>query len=124
MDELIACLRELSVAAETIWSRYVERGPGNLAADDFTSFAASVEAIEAELERLPDSWPSADWRAEFDTVKAELNDLLRRCVYRSEGLCFVTGEAGLIPRRDLTVRCETALQSLRGLVEALATAEE
>ena len=35
------------------------------------------------------------------SVSTTLRDLAHRCTHRAEGLCFVTGEAGLIPRRDL-----------------------
>ena len=50
----------------------------------------------------------------LDTVEP----LLRRCVERTEGLCFVTGEAGLIPRKDLHEKCETALACFEQFLES------
>ena len=48
---------------------------------------------------------------------SKLTDLAKRCALRSEGLCFVTGEAGLIPRQDLHQATIDGLEILRAAIQ-------
>ena len=116
MSELRQSLDQLSDAAESLWQEYLAKGPGCF---DDNRLAPFETALITSLESLAvcDALPRGDWLVEFDAAVGELQPLLKRCVERSEGLSFVTGEAGLIPRRDLHERCEFSLDALRQLVD-------
>ena len=86
-------------AANAVWRQYLECGPGQLTAEGLAPFLQARGLAEAEIVEDPEL---------IDKVH-ELEKLLRRCVERPEGLCFVTGEAGLIPRQDLHQQCESLL---------------
>lgn len=91
-------------AAQQIWTMYLELGPGKLADTCLNDYeTAKRQFLEAA---------SSELRPSFQASLGELTDLLHRCVHRSEGLCFVTGEAGLIPRKDQHERCEALLAQL------------
>lgn len=70
----------------------------------------AVEAAHAALHLTGEE-------AKLAEAAEALRELCHRCCRRSEGLCFITGEAGLIPRRDLHDRFEKALQALRAVVK-------
>lgn len=97
-------LIEFADAADALWAEYLRTGPGTLKTESLVPFDAALAAIRADTSAVPDK---------LQAVIAELDDLLHRCVERTEGLSFVTGEAGLIPRRDLHDKCEAALAQLR-----------
>lgn len=72
-----------------------------------------VETAYLEIDRLLGE--SADV-GELREAVAEVYDLAQRCACRVEGLCFVTGEAGLIPRRDKEAAFVEYLAWLREVV--------
>ena len=115
MDKL---LQELIDAADAIWSQYNAEGPGSVQESRFFRFSEASCAV-AEMLSQDEVLKNirAGWAEEYHAIITELDELLRRCVFRSEGLNFVTGEAGLVPRQDLIHRCEANLSSLRNLAE-------
>ena len=98
-------LRLLAELADAFWSRYIETGPGSLTREDF----APLENAFAEV-HIAHEGAAID--PALETATKQLETLLRRCVERPEGLSFVTGEAGLIPRKDLHKQCEDALETI------------
>ena len=106
--------REFLNTASALWSKYLEVGPGQLDPADGELLEEALRRIrEANLDN---AIPRDDWRTEFDAAVTTLEPLLLRCVTRPEGLCFVTGEAGLIPNRQQHEQCSGALQRLTDLV--------
>ncbi len=98
-------IASLHKAAQDLWQRYLELGPGRLPDDAMEPYLNERAALKTDV-------------VEVHALLAELEPLLRRCVERTEGLCFVTGEAGLIPRRDLHAKCEELLDQLERLSSA------
>lgn len=89
-------------AAEAVWARHREAGPGR-------TDAALYDAVTAAADELqPGSLP-----AEAAAAVETLRDLSHRCCCRPEGLCFIAGESGLIPRKDLHALFEQSLAVLR-----------
>ena len=92
-------------AASRVWTRYQEVGPGAVREDLF-----------ADVDELAKVVSAAVGDADLVEVVAALRGLCERCCCRSEGLCFITGEAGLVPRRDLHEQFEQSLQRLRDAI--------
>lgn len=105
-------LRAYFEAASSLWQRYLEAGPGKL-------LPSNHQALVELWNRLP-----TDIRSGGETQLAEslrtVHRLAARCVQRPEGLCFVTGEQGLIPRRELYLQFATALDQIRLACQAVA----
>jgi hypothetical protein len=106
IEPLGKLLAELLTAATAVWDAYRDVGPGKVEASLFEP----VEVASQEIDRLLDD------STELREAVAELYDLAQRCTCRSEGLCFITGEAGLIPRRDKEAAFEERLAWLRTTV--------
>jgi hypothetical protein len=111
MTDIRERLQSLLTRLERIWRVYREAGPGNVDADLFEDVHALAESVLPEL---------AEAAAGDDLLEAIQTavDLGRRCAERPEGLCFITGEAGLVPRRDLHQKFDSALATMSA---ALAT---
>ena len=92
--------------ASELWHQYLDVGPGTLPADALDDLLATQACVLSATNHRTVA------RSEILDLVSELETLLRRCVERPEGLCFVTGEAGLIPRRDLHEQCEQLLLKL------------
>lgn len=88
--------------ANRIWREYRNVGPGNVNADHADELNERSTAL----------FESGELSAEQTKAAEVVRELLLRCINRSEGLNFVTGEAGLIPRRDLIEQLETSLETL------------
>ena len=103
--ELAHQLRPFIDAASAIWNAYLQSGPYSLDPELYRP----LDAAAGELQSL------ARQSGEQEVVEAvgQLCELARRCVSTPMGLCFVTGEAGLIPRRDQHAAYENALEMLR-----------
>ena len=114
--ELRAAIRNLSQAASELWRKYLEDGPGALDASALNGFSDAAEKARELL-----AITAARETAHQDLMLAldSLEPLLRRCVERMEGLCFVTGEAGLIPRKDLHQKCEAALSCFERFLDSV-----
>ncbi len=102
-------LTEFLSAASVVWDTYRKDGPGKVDASLFEP----VETAYLELDRLLSESAKA---GELREAVAEVYDLSQRCACRVEGLCFVTGEAGLIPRRDKEAAYAERLAWLQGVV--------
>ena len=97
-------MSDLYLAASRFWLLYLDRGPGAM---------QSIDLREFERAKTEFSLRKSDDLNQIANVVEELECIFRRCTDRSEGLCFVTGEAGLIPNRNLHDRCEWLLERLR-----------
>jgi len=102
-------LQQLHTPLTTVWQTYQEAGPGNVDAALFQPIAATAPAA------LQAASGNAPLTAAINTAV----DLTRRCATQSQGLCFVTGEAGLLPRRDQHEKLEAALTAIAAAVEQL-----
>ena len=105
----------LAESAELLWSRYLDEGPGSLTEQDLAPFQSQLDATRQVIDAIEEK---PKWIDELVLATNDAEELLGRCVRRVEGLSFVTGEAGLIPRRDLHDRCDAALQTMRRLGES------
>ena len=103
-------LRQLLELLERIWHEYEEVGPGRV-----------NEARFADVEPTAMAFLESGIAVDDGPLKEAIEtgvDLARRCVQRSDGLCFITGEAGLVPRKDLHESFEAALVTIRAAIEA------
>ena len=94
-------LDDFVAAARVLWREYQQCGPGRLAASQFDA----VESASAAL--LESSAPE-----ETKVQVRALTDLCQRCACRPEGLSFIAGEYGLIPRKDQHAKFESLLEDL------------
>ncbi len=108
-------LAELLREASKLWAAYQVEGPSSLPQDSLDSFLKAEANLLELRRRKAKQTDAARVVADIKEIVTELEGLLRRCVERTEGLCFVTGEAGLIPRRDLHDRCEVLLAELASI---------
>lgn len=106
----VALLRELLSRLERIWQDYLDSGPGAVDSALFADVEPTAARVTAMLQER--EAPSELILA----IETGVN-LACRCVQRSEGLCFITGEAGLVPRRDLHEKFEGALATIRAAIE-------
>ena len=88
-----------------VWLRYRDAGPNRVEPELFGDVGHAANEIRDVLQRLPETESAAALTAAAETLRD-------CCCRRPEGLCFITGEAGLIPRQDLHDRFEAALKTL------------
>ena len=100
---------QLAEAGQSLWARYQVVGPGKVDAAYFDAVQAAAEQLEAVLIETEPPHGLQD----LHDCSARLRDLSRRCACMPQGLSFITGEAGLIPRRDQHEAMEQALRELR-----------
>lgn len=91
-------------AAKKLWERYLRVGPGAVEA----FYLSQVESAAAAWFEADDTVATGDLASDVRI----LLDLARRCVDTPNGLCFVSGEAGLVPRRDQHAQYERCLNNL------------
>ena len=111
-------LQSFCESVEIVRSAYAANGPGRIDARLQEPVVAAESALMQSL---------ADYSGQITGVTVEQVetwvrksvDLSKRCACQPNGLCFVTGEAGLIPRRDLEEDFETAIQGLREVCRQL-----
>lgn len=96
-------LRRLVQAAEIVWAEYQKVGPSKVGAKLYDAVATAADEIEQSSHQFGNKTT--------ENVK-QLRDLCYRCACTPMGLCFVTGEAGLIPRKDQHEAFECALKEL------------
>ena len=118
-SRLAARIDEFVEQSETLWRNYRDHGPGKLDRSHFDGVASAASEIESTISD-PDiaRWlEQVDRGAELrDTLQAEvkqLSRLARACACTPQGLSFITGEAGLIPRKDQHQAFESGLAKLR-----------
>ena len=123
-------LQRFASAAEQVWSAYQQHGPGRVEAALFADVESAWQAMEQLIADDPVVASVAaamgdrpePWGRDLRDRAGVLCDLARQCVCRPEGLCFVTGEAGLIPRRDKIAAFEQTLQAVRDQCDRLSAA--
>ena len=112
--QLATSLKEFTAQVAVVWEAYLSCGPGNVESVLFDGVDAMAQRLNALLENdeflrnagnLVNIEPD-EWRATIE----RLRDLSYRCAGTPQGLCFITGEAGLIPRKDQHEAFEQALQ--------------
>ena len=108
---------------ETLWQAYQRLGPGKLERSSFDAVESAASEIELAINE-PAQWlEQADGGTELgDELQTELEQLTRlarACACTPQGLNFITGEAGLIPRKDQHEALEAGLVKLRELAEKL-----
>ncbi len=99
-------LQEFIDRIDAIWQQYQVRGPGNL---DKELWKGVTELQEVLLQ--------SQTEPEFEQAVNQLASLAERCVLRPEGLNFVTGESGLLPRKEWHGAMKQGLNLLRQQVE-------
>ena len=98
-------LTEFLEQATALWNGYLEVGPGKLdPASDTRLQALARELLESGQLDEPAT----------QAVHA-IVDLSARCARSPQGLSFISGEAGLIPRREQHRAFEQALEKAREL---------
>lgn len=86
-------------AATRLWAAYLEVGPSRVAPELLDTLVSAYTSLTESRCLSPELALNAE----------RLVELSRWAVLRTEGLCFVTGEAGLVPRRDLHAEFEQLL---------------
>lgn len=102
-------LSQFLEGVSAVWDAYQEHGPGQVDESLFDAVPDAAAAVETYLARTAASDGSASAEALIAAVHT-LVSLSRQCATSPQGLCFITGEAGLIPRRDQHEAFERALQ--------------
>jgi len=104
-DESSAELADFLRNIEHVRYEYARLGPGRVPKELADGLSERADALVRLL--------TVDAPDEIVTAVHDAAELATRCATRSEGLCFITGEAGLIPRRDLEDRFDMALEAMR-----------
>lgn len=116
MKELLDELRNFHRAVREIWDCYQTSGPGQVDSELNPVVALSAERLLALLvsrdDHQADEQDAAaqNERQKLRTAVTTASQLAKRCACDAAGLCFVTGEAGLIPRQDLVDEFLLSLQ--------------
>ncbi len=119
-------LKEFTTRVAVVWNAYQSCGPGSVERTLFDGVDAIAQSLNAlldndELFRDVSNLVNIDpdeWRANIE----RLRDLCYRCACTPQGLCFITGEAGLIPRKDQHETFERALHFIAECVLQLEQA--
>ncbi len=98
-----APIGEFVAAVRVLWTDYRRQGPDRVDASRW-------RAVEDAWQPLGDL--THDLPREILAAGARLQELCRQAAMRPEGLCFVTGEAGLVPRRDLHREFDQLLETI------------
>lgn len=102
-------LSDFEAAISRVWAAYQTQGPGRLSAEELEPIENALAGWDADSASLPD---------DLVACVQQLYSLAQRCVLRPEGLSFVTGEAGLLPRKDLHATFNESLAQLRRCLNA------
>ena len=95
-------LAEFLTIADQLYRDYRIRGPGTLDRQRLESLVAAHRLFD-------DVTISDELRLAIDDIVG----LAEKCVLDPQGLCFLSGEAGLVPRQDLHTKFENALDTIR-----------
>ena len=115
-DDLAALLRAFATHVDLVWQQYEAHGPGEVD----SALIEPIDQLAPQLAAMLDGplldvpLPEEVDRVVLAEAIRQATDLARRCVTLSQGLCFVSGEAGLVPRRDQV----NAFAAARGTVDA------
>lgn len=119
--EVAALLQEFIDACSAIWLAYQRSGPGRLEVAglaDPQPLCARLLAtlgtgrLRAFVESAPSLRSLIQNHRQIEAAVDECLELTLQCRDAAHGLCFVTGEAGLVPRRDLEAKLQHHLQHL------------
>lgn len=117
-SELATQLHEFVECASDLWQEYHDRGPGKLDPLRFASVETAADALQTLFEKAALASPETtgsdprDINALRDDI-TQVRRLAQKCACTPQGLSFITGEAGLIPRRDQHAAFEDSLARLR-----------
>ena len=102
---------DLYDALTTLWTQYLDFGPGKVAAESFATFSEAHRSLASltQSTQQPNS-ASSNTECALHEFLVDAQKLADMCANTPQGLCFVTGEAGLIPRRDLHEKMEAAIE--------------
>ena len=115
MHSLRSCGVTIFLEDRAFWRTWLSGGPGSLDAKSFEPVAATAEGL-VDLLQQSETTPDC---ADAEHAVREICELAERGACRLEGLCFITGEAGLIPRKQDHQSYETALKQLEHLIGQL-----
>jgi len=122
LDDLVTCLSEWLVHTTTIWKQYQQHGPGRVRSDLFDPVDSTANRLKPLLHQLAAVDSLQTGGVDLVEIGATIRlttELARRCACTPQGLCFISGEAGLIPRKDQHDVIESALQRLSRCVRQL-----
>ena len=122
LERFVVRLNEFVAGVAAIWGDYQARGPGRVDA----ALYERLEPALQELLRLVDGNLAAidDRRDGLRDAIRQAGDYAHRCACTPQGLCFITGEAGLIPRQDQIAAMARALTQLADEVRRLEQLSE
>ena len=115
--EHLYTLRLLLECLERIWDEYCRRGPGQVESSLFDGVNQLAHRFDEQYIQFASSNPRDALSDDPRPIVVELCRLARRCACTSEGLYFVTGEAGLIRRKDQEQAYAEGLSRIRRLVD-------
>ena len=97
LDNFTPLLCAFANQVDLVWEQYLARGPGEVD----SALMEPIDQLAPQLTTMLDGPLSTDVdRVTLAAAIQQATDLARHCATRSQGLCFVSGEAGLVPRRD------------------------
>jgi|GEM_PF-4374362 hypothetical protein len=92
-----------------IWTRYLDAGVGSVDEQLYQPFSAAAAEVTLALASSDEFDDSIVSLAQFQVHFQAAEKLARMCANTPQGLSFVTGEAGLIPRLDLHQQMQAAI---------------
>ncbi len=116
-------LREFIDASTVVWNAYQDVGPNKIERDRFDEVDAAFRLLKSALDAIEESALNSSHQKAITTADT-IHNLAFRCVCRVEGLCFITGEAGLIPRKDYLEAYESGLRFLESYYRQIETGTE
>ena len=111
-------LSKLVCRLQGIWETYCQQGPGNVDSSLFDGIDDLARRFEEEFAQFAKSNPERDFSDDPRQTVHELCRLARRCACTPQGLCFVTGEAGLIRKKDQELAYIQGLERIRRVLVA------
>jgi hypothetical protein len=116
LNNFSTLLLSFATQVDLVWERYETAGPGKV---DSALFEP-IEQLASRLNTLLDgSLPADVDRGLLSAAIQQATDLSRRCATLPQGLCFVSGEAGLVPRRDQIDAFAAARMTVRTIADRL-----
>ena len=110
LSQLAHDLHHYENSVRRVLDAYQDHGPGGVADRLYEAVRLDRERLMSCLETfpVPETVDERCLRAAID----DTDRLAKQCATTSSGLCFVTGESGLIPRPELLAKYQDGLQAL------------
>lgn len=102
-------LQQFTSQAEVIWQGYLDHGPGHVESSAYATLATYFAGASEET-----SQP-------VTASISRIAELSQKIACTPQGLCFLSGEAGLVPRRDLHAEFEQHLHILQTACDSRGT---